>query len=190
MSFDLDLRAFIEKARGNAEQVVKKVAIDILASVIQRSPVGNPELWASNAIAKEYNDEVARYNADLRTKPENLTKAGRLKRGLKIKDGMDIVSTDGYVGGRFRGNWQATFGAKAVGETGRIDPKSRETLEAGIAVIATYNIAIDSIWITNNVPYSVPLEYGHSGQAPDGMVRVTMADVQKYVRDAVQELDR
>lgn len=190
MSFELDLRAFIEKAQGNAEQVVKKVAIDILSSVIEKSPVGDPERWKVNATAKEYNDAVMSHNAELRATPENLTKNGRLKRGLRINDGMDYVAPDGYVGGRFRGNWQATFGAKAVGETGRIDPKSRETLEAGIAVIATYNRAIDSIWITNNVPYSVPLEYGHSGQAPDGMVRVTMADVQKCVRDAVQELDR
>lgn len=190
MSFELDLRAFIEKAKGNADQVVKKVGIDILTSVINRSPVGNPSLWKVNATAKEYNEAVMSYNAELRTNPENLTKNGRLRRGLKVSDSIDYVMPAGYVGGRFRGNWQVSFGVPAAGETGRIDPESDTTLNAGSTVIAAYNSSINSIWITNNVPYSVPLEYGHSSQAPLGMVRVTMADAQKYIRDAVQELDR
>lgn len=190
MSFELDLREFIEKAKGNAEEMVKKVAVDILSSVIYRSPVGSPERWAINSLAAQYNEEVFRYNGELRKNPDNLTKAGRLKRGLKVNDRMEITAPDGYVGGRFRGNWQVTFGAKTEGETGRIDPNGGQTLTAGIAVIAAYNRAIDSIWITNNVPYSVPLEYGHSGQAPNGMVRVTMAEAPSYISRAVQELDR
>ncbi|MEE4465532.1 hypothetical protein V2S84_25980, partial [Azotobacter chroococcum] len=71
MSFELDLRAFIEKAKGNADQVVKKVGIDMLAKIVDRSPVGNPSLWQS-------------------------------------------PPPPGYVGGRFRGNWQVTFNAPAT----------------------------------------------------------------------------
>lgn len=48
MSFSLDLKAFADKAKGNVEQVVKKVSIDLLSAVVDRSPVGNPELWAAN----------------------------------------------------------------------------------------------------------------------------------------------
>lgn len=147
MSFELDLRAFIEKAKGNSEQVVRKVGIDMLARIIDRSPVGNPDLW---------------------------------------KD----TPPPGYVGGRFRGNWQVTFGAQAVGETGRIDKNGGETLRAGQAVLAAYRAGVNSIWLTNTVPYAVPLEYGHSSQAPAGMVRVTAAEFQQFVDRAVQELDR
>lgn len=190
MSFELDLRAFIDKAKGNAETVVRKVGIDMLAGVIDRSPVGNPELWAINATAREYNAAVDAYNAELRTKPENLTRNGRLKRGLKLHDGMDYAPTHGYVGGRFRGNWQVTFNAEAVGESGRIDPKSSQTLNAGIATLNGFQAGINSIWISNQVPYAVPLEYGHSDQAPNGVVRVTMVEVDRFVRDAVQELDK
>ncbi len=32
-------------------------------------------------------------------------------------------------------------------------------------------------WIYNNVEYIVPLEYGHSQQAPNGMVRLSIADI-------------
>ncbi|TKD43805.1 hypothetical protein [Azotobacter chroococcum] len=141
MSFELDLRAFIEKAKGNADQVVKKVGIDILTSVINRSPVGNPSLWKVNATAKEYNEAVMSYNAELRTSPENLTRNGRLKRGLKVNDSMEYVMPAGYVGGRFRGNWQVTFNAEAVGETGRIDPESNQTLNAGVAVLGAVDVS-------------------------------------------------
>ncbi|MFD1690673.1 hypothetical protein ACFSHR_01355 [Azotobacter chroococcum] len=177
MSFELDLRAFIEKAKGNAGSC---------------GPVGSftADLWAVNSIAKQYNEEVFRYNAELRKNPENLTKAGRLRPGLKVNDSMDIKAPEGYVGGRFRGNWQVTFGVPASGETGRIDPNGGDTLAAGIAVIAAYNSSINSIWITNNVPYAIPLEYGHSSQAPRGVVRVTMADAPQDINRAVQELDR
>jgi hypothetical protein len=33
-------------------------------------------------------------------------------------------------------------------------------------------------WVFNNVPYIVPLEYGHSQQAPAGMARITAAESQ------------
>jgi len=36
-------------------------------------------------------------------------------------------------------------------------------------------------WIFNNLPYAVPLEYGHSKQAPAGMVRISLAEVELEV---------
>lgn len=147
MSFELDLRAFIDKAKGNAETVVRKVGIDMLARIIDRSPVGNPSLW---------------------------------------KD----PPPPGYVGGRFRGNWQVTFGAQASAEVARIDPNGSATKAAGSAVLAAYRSGINSIWLTNTVPYAQRLEYGHSSQAPQGMARITSAEFQQFVNKAAQELDR
>lgn len=147
MSFELDLRAFIEKAKGNADQVVKKVGIDMLAKIVDRSPVGNPSLWQS-------------------------------------------PPPPGYVGGRFRGNWQVTFNAPATAELERIDASGSSTKAAGAAVIAAYQSGINSIWLTNTVPYAMALEFGHSSQAPAGMARVTAAEFQQFINKAVQELDR
>jgi hypothetical protein len=45
--FTLDLSKFVAKAKGNTELVVKKVAVDLLSRVVQRTPVGNPSLWKS-----------------------------------------------------------------------------------------------------------------------------------------------
>lgn len=147
MSFEIDLRAFIEKAKGNSELVVRKVGTDMLARVINRSPVGNPDLWES-------------------------------------------PPPPGYVGGRFRGNWQVTFGAQATGETGRVDPNGASTLQAGQAVLAAYQGSVNSIWLTNTVPYAYRLEMGWSNQAPQGMARITAAEFQQFVNRAAQELDR
>ncbi len=189
MSFSLQLAEFIEKAKGNTEQVVQKVAIDLISAVIDRSPVGNPELWASNQTAREYNLEVVRFNASLRDDPNNLTKAGRLKPGLKINDSMDIISQDGYVGGRFRGNWQVTFDTKATGQLERIDPQGDSTKSAASQVVLSFTSEVGTIWAVNNLPYGPRLEFeGWSSQAPSGMVRISVAEFQTYVNRAVASL--
>lgn len=190
MSFSLDLRAFAEKANANAETVIKKVAIDLLSAVIDRSPVGNPELWAANATTTQYNNEVARMNAELRNDPANLSKNGRMKPGRLIKDGMDLVAGGDYVGGRFRGNWQVSFNTPKTGTLERIDPSSDATLNEGVAVIQGFKLGVSSIWMMNNVPYAQALEYGHSSQSPTGMVRISVLEAQMFVDDAISELSK
>lgn len=189
MSFSLDLSRFVEKAKGNAEQVVQKVAIDLISAVIDRSPVGNPELWAANSTATQYNAEVARYNAELRSDPENLNSAGRLKKGLKVNDSMELASGRGYVGGRFRGNWQVSFNTKAIGELPTIDPQGQRTKSAAAGTIMQFTSAIGTIWAVNNLPYGPRLEFNAwSSQAPAGMVRISVAEFQQFVNKAVQGL--
>ena len=41
-------------------------------------------------------------------------------------------------------------------------------------------------YIINNLPYAIPLEFGHSTQAPGGMVRVTVARFQQIVQEAIR----
>ena len=190
MSFALDMRAFVEKAKGNAEDVVKKVAIDMMTNIVYRSPVGNPDLWKDNKDAVSYNRAVDEYNADLRTNPDNVTKRGHLKPGRKLNDSMDLAAGQGYVGGRFRGNWQVTMNQPAIGETGRIDKNGGETITAAAAAVSAYTQTDRSIWLTNNVPYAVRLEYGHSSQAPQGMVRLAAAEFQQVVNTVVQRLPK
>lgn len=188
MTFSLDLKAFAEKAKGNAETVIKKVAIDLLGAVVDRSPVGNPELWAANATATQYNNEVARLNAELRTDPANLTKNGRMKPGRLIKDSMDLTAGGGYVGGRFRGNWQVSFDVAKTGTLERIDPTGQDSKGEGVGVIQGFTTQVGTIWMMNNLPYSQRLEYGHSSQAPAGVVRVSVLEVQMFIDKAIGEL--
>lgn len=191
MSFTLDLKAFAEKAKANAEQVVQKVALDLTYAVIDRSPVGNPELWAANKTATEYNNEVKAHNAALRNDPANLTKSGRLKPGRLLKDGMDLVSGKGYVGGRFRGNWQVSIETPITENIERVDASGGATKSAAVQIIQKFELGAGAIWIMNNLPYGPRLEYeGWSRQAPAGMVRVSVTEFQAFVNKAVSELEK
>lgn len=74
----------------------------------------------------------------------------------------------GYVGGNSRNNWHCTIGAPFVGEdaTGSIE-KIRAAIPRSAGSV---------VYLTNNVPYIQRLEYdAHSRQAPNGMVRVSVA---------------
>lgn len=191
MSFSFDLKAFVEKAKGNAEQVVKKVSIDLLAAIVDRSPVGNPELWAANSVAVQYNNEVNRLNAAIRANTDNLGKSGRVKPGRLIKDGMDLSAGKGYVGGRFRGNWQVSFETAKTGTLEQIDPTGAKSKGQGAAIIQTFTLGIGSIWLMNNLPYGHRLEYeGWSSQAPAGMVGISVTEFQSFVSNAVAELSK
>lgn len=81
----------------------------------------------------------------------------------------------GYVGGRSRANWQVQFG---IPNNKQIDSTSNNAIANGTSEIAGINTSFDVIWIFNNVPYIVPLERGHSKQAPTGMVGLTLLEVQ------------
>ena len=67
--------------------------------------------------------------------------------------------------GRAKDNWQCTIGSPASGEA-----MTNET--AMIATIPQH--AGEKVYLTNNVPYIQKLEYGHSQQAPSGMVRISI----------------
>lgn len=199
--FAASLRKFAEKAKGNADLVVRKVTMDVANSVLMRSPVGKPELWAANSHAAygraNHNLWVDEVNRQIDADPSNFTKSGNLKRGVKrvrrvgqkkLKKLYRLQSGKGYMGGRFRANWQFANGAPASGVIDAVDPSGKETkarLEAGIEATGAGGVT----FISNNLPYGHRLEYeGWSKQQPAGMVGVTMAEFQDYLRKAVSEL--
>ncbi|HBC0621251.1 TPA: hypothetical protein I8644_001039 [Serratia marcescens] len=182
------ITAFVDKAKANQAQVVRATGIRILTQLLDKSPVGNPELWEVNATAKAYNDAVAEHNDAQRNDPGNLTPTGRLKKRARVSDSMDIKTPAGYTGGRFRGNWQVGLDAAPQGETGQVDKSGGKTLATGTLVIERFRVGMQAVYFTNNVPYAYPLEFGHSSQAPGGMVRITAADFQRHFQAAVSEV--
>lgn len=92
----------------------------------------------------------------------------------------------GYVGGRFRGNWQLGVGTIPSGETGRIDPGGSATVEAIIGAVPE-QAAGTIMYLTNNVPYAQKLEDGWSRQAPTGLVALTAMEFQQIVDASAAE---
>lgn len=44
----------------------------------------------------------------------------------------------------------------------------------------------ETAYITNSLPYAIPLEFGHSTQAPHGMVRVTLVEFERIATEAIR----
>jgi hypothetical protein len=89
----------------------------------------------------------------------------------------------GYVGGRFRANWQYTFGQPATQPTDAIDPSGSSAI-SGIQSGVSANKAAGLHYLSNNLPYAKRLEEGWSTQAPAGMVGLTLVEFENTVRDA------
>lgn len=187
--FMSSINLFVEGSKGKMEEVVRRTGIKILGRLVDMSPVGNPELWAINQTAMQYNVAVFEANEAAKLDPANLTKTGRLKKKSRISDSMDIKSPPGYTGGRFKGNWQIGIGNQPSGETGRIDPSGKMTTAVGNMVLEQFKVGAKAIYFVNNVPYAYRLEVeGHSQQAPNGMIRIVAKDVTAILKEAIQEV--
>ncbi|WP_414707838.1 hypothetical protein [Pseudomonas sp. UBA6562] len=203
--FAESIRAFAEQAQHALDATFREIVIEIGSSVIRMSPVGNPEIWAANVVhrnantraADDYDYKVAIRNTLINLNESNFTKSGKLRKGVKYAKPLTktereqnfavngLVTGQGYVGGRFRGNWQFSIDSPATNELDRIDPSGNEAISALLNQVQALTIG-QTAYIVNNLPYAIPLEYGHSTQAPGGMVRVTLANFQRIVDQAIR----
>lgn len=204
-SFALDVRAFAEQAQAALNTTVREIIIELGSSVIRMSPVGNPEIWAANmafrdqarAAADEYDFKVAVRNTLTNLTESNFNRNGKLKGGVKLAKSLTktereqnfnvngLVSGRDYVGGRFRGNWQFSIETPAQRTLDQPDPAGNVTL-AKLKLQVEQMTAGQVAFIVNNLPYAIPLEYGHSTQAPNGMVRITVERFQQIVDAAAR----
>lgn len=102
-----------------------------------------------------------------------------------IEIGESIIRLSPVDTGLFKGNWQMTVDTPASGHIENFDKEGSETI-AKLVASASRLEAGQVAWIVNNLPYAIPLEFGHSQQAPAGVVRVTLARFQEIVAAAVQ----
>ena len=183
------IQLFVDSSKQEMDEVVRRTGIKILGRLVEMSPIGNPNVWQVNQTASTYNDAVRDHNAALRDDPANLTKSGRLKRGLRVNDSMDIKKTDGYVGGRFKNNWYVGFDSQPTESNETPDASGQGSNSRGLAVLEVFRVGqVNSIYFTNNLPYAQALENGHSNQAPGGMVGLTALDAAQYFREAMSEV--
>ncbi|NBC97902.1 hypothetical protein GV764_02545 [Atlantibacter hermannii] len=183
------IQLFVDSSKQEMDEVVRRTGIKILAQLVEMSPVGNPDIWQVNQTASAYNDAVRDHNAALRDNPDNLTRSGRLKRGLRVNDSMDIKKPDGYVGGRFKNNWYVGFDSQPSQSNDTPDASGQGSNSRGLAVLEVFRVGqVSSIYFTNNLPYAQALENGHSGQAPGGMVGITALDAAQLFREAMSEV--
>lgn len=93
--------------------------------------------------------------------------------------------------GRARANWNVSLNRvdTSVSVT-TTDVGGQKTIHFGNAAISKWEPG-DTIYIANSLPYIRRLEYdGWSKQAPAGMVRITLAQAQQFIKAAVASLPK
>jgi len=91
--------------------------------------------------------------------------------------------------GRFRANWQVAIGSMPNGTLSLDDKIGTATVSNATARSAGVK-AGDVIYLANNLPYAQRLEDGYSGQAPAGMVGLTVQEFQSIAAKIGVELVR
>lgn len=88
--------------------------------------------------------------------------------------------------GQARSNWQCSISAPESGTT--------ENTNSNIAIIKMTDIVLGAsneditYFLTNNLPYIERLENGWSDQAPQGMIKTTIAEFDGIIREFLNEL--
>lgn len=140
-TFALQISAWVEKTKGDLDQVTRYALTAIDKRIMFRSPVGDAKFWQH-------------------------------------------APPKGYVGGRFRGNWQMSISAPAGGVLNTIDPSGSATLGAHASVVAIAK-AGQVFYLMNNLPYAQRIERGWSRRAPVGVVALVVVEWNNIVDDAV-----
>lgn len=106
----------------------------------------------------------------------------RAVRMIVIEVGSSIIRMTPVDTGRLKGEWQFTI-QPATSETGLTGNASQAKLVGDSIEFKAGTVG----YITNLMPYAIPMEMGGSQQAPAGMVRVTLERFQQIVSRAIQE---
>lgn len=82
--------------------------------------------------------------------------------------------------GRATANQQISINTLPSGSILEFDKSGNSTISNGGTTLARFKLG-DTIFLYNNVEYIMPLEYGHSKQAPTGMFRISFEEVVQHL---------
>lgn len=142
----------------------------------------------ANHMTSRYSGLEGSFAATLRQfRDQTLADMDEVFRRVVIEIGTTIIRLSPVDTGRFRGNWQFTVDAPANASLDNYDREGHETI-ARLVSDAQHLTFGQTAYIVNNLVYAIPLEYGHSQQAPTGVVRITIEGFQQIVDEAVREV--
>lgn len=84
--------------------------------------------------------------------------------------------------GRFRANWNVSVGAPNYSTTDSKDQSLGLKQVNGVNILP---IIGKVVCLSNGLPYGLRLENGWSKQAPQGMIKLTMAEITQHVKEAL-----
>lgn len=114
---------------------------------------------------------------------KTLKQADIVRRKVILEVLRGVVKRTPVDTGRARGNWQVSTGNPIDEEIDKKDKNGGVTIRAGVSEIKQ-SLIDQTLFIANNVPYINALEDGWSGQAPNGMLKVTLASFPYIVENS------
>lgn len=117
---------------------------------------------------------------------ETMDRADSIFRDVVMSMAGVIVRLSPVDTGKFKGAWRLSIDGydTAVPETP--DKQGSEVLAKMLTEIGNLTFG-QAAYLQNNLPYAVPLEFGHSQQAPSGIVHIAQAHFQQLVQQAIRE---
>jgi hypothetical protein len=116
----------------------------------------------------------------------------RTRRAIIIELFISVIMDTPVLTGRLRGNWQATIGSPAIGETGArggASPGLPAELNEEVQGVA-FNIKGDQpAYLVNNLPYAHRVEFegwSHT-KAPQGMMRINVIRVTNKMNEIIRK---
>jgi hypothetical protein len=137
-------------------------------------------------------------------------KLKRLEKGIVIGLGEDVVmrspvgdpdnwrsedlrlwaAEEGYVGGRFRANWQYGLSQRPLGDLPDIDATGMASLTRIAQGVRQVTRVGNVHYLTNNLPYAQDIEDGHSwNQAPNGVVDLAVTHWQQIANEQARMIN-
>lgn len=107
-----------------------------------------------------------------------------------VKVHTDLVRRSPVDTGRYRGNWQVTANSPPLYALNQYDKHGDKTIAEGkreIFAIMRGGGAVRSIYFSNMLIYANAIEYGHSKQAPSGVLGIVAAKLRTYIAEAIKE---
>lgn len=103
-----------------------------------------------------------------------------------VKDSTQVLLSNVIYGtpkdtGAAQGNWQASVGQPKTGTTDRTGADAAVAEMKSVVPDEAGNV----VYLSNNLPYIRKLEYGHSQQATQGMVRVNAVMWPQIVQEQI-----
>lgn len=103
----------------------------------------------------------------------------------------DLVKGSPVDTGRFRANWQITYNHIPMYALNEYDKSGNATIAAGIRTANVLPLgrggAVTTIYFSNMLIYANALEYGHSQQAPAGVLGLVAIRLRSYMAEAIIE---
>jgi hypothetical protein len=117
---------------------------------------------------------------------KSVRNAGVVHKRIALELFRRIVLKTPVDTGRLRANWQAASKVYVNGTVDAEDPGGDRTVAAIVAAVEAGEL-LAPLTLVNNLPYARRIEYDSwSRQAPAGMVRTSIAELQGIVGDAVK----